>query len=170
MDSFTYGKAARQGPNLGRKPLYIALAVVLAAGVVAAAMTVVKMGGDAVVHHVKTTTKAVDTAGDLQAQVNLKSVYSAAITAFMDAGASFSDAGADQLSLLEPSFTYVDGSRPSTGPDVVSVEATKQSWGGAILSSSGTCFYLRAVGSQKAYGHGDVCTGEAAMAATGTSF
>jgi hypothetical protein len=170
MDSFTYGKAARQGPNLGRKPLYIVVGVVLAAGVAWAGIGVIEAGGGTVVKHVKTTTKQVETVGDVQAKADLNLVFSAAITAFMDGGASFLDAGPDQLSILQPNFTYVGGSRASTGPGVVSVEVTHQSWGGAILSSSGTCFYLRAVGSHKAYGTGPVCTGEAAMAATGTHF
>jgi hypothetical protein len=169
MDSFTYGKAARQGPNLGRRPLYVVLGVVLAAGVAWAAIGVVKAGGGAVVEHVKTTTKQVDTAGDVQAQANLKTVLSAATTAFMD-GNSFTSAGPTELEALAPDVTYVQGNQPSTGPSVISVEATSQAWGGAVLSSSGTCFYIRSVGATQAYGHGDVCTGEAAMAATGTHF
>jgi hypothetical protein len=169
MDSFTYGKAARQGPKLGRRPLYVVLGVVLAAGVAWAAIGVVKAGGGAVVQHVKTTTKQVDTAGDVQAQANLKTVLSAATTAFMD-GNSFTSAGPTELEALAPDFTYVLGNQPSTGPSVISVEATSQAWGGAVLSSSGTCFYIRSVGATQAYGHGDVCTGEAAMAATGTHF
>jgi hypothetical protein len=169
MDSFTYGKAARQGPSLGRKPLYVVLGVVVVAALGYGVFSVTKTGGEAVVQHVKDTTKQIDTAGDLQAQANLRMALSAATTAFMDGG-SFASASATELSALEPSFTYVDGTQPSTGPATISVAATDQAWGGAVMSDSGTCFYIRSVGSAQAYGKGDVCTGEAAMAATGSRF
>jgi hypothetical protein len=169
MDSFTYGKAARQGPNFGRKPLYVVLGVLVEAGVAWAGIGVVKAGGDAVAEHAKTTTKQVGTAGDVQAQANLKLVLSAATTAFMD-GNSYTSSGPTELEALQPDFTYLAGNQPSTGPSVISIEATTQAWGGAVLSSSGTCFYIRSVGATQAYGHGDICTGEAAMAATGTHF
>jgi hypothetical protein len=169
MDSFTYGKAARQGPNLGRKSVYVALGALLAAALAWAILGMTRTGGEAVVRNVKDTTRQVDTAGDVQAQANLRLALSAATTTFMDGG-SFSSAGPVELAALEPSFTYVDGSRPSTGPEVISVEATDQAWGAAVMSSSGTCFFIRSVGTTQAYGSGDPCTGEAAMGATGASF
>ncbi len=170
MESFAYGKAARQRPSIGRRPLLVLLAVVLVAAVGWAVFGLTKSGGEAAVRHVEDTTKQIDTAGDVQAQANLQLAFSAAVTAYMDGGGSFSDAGPDQLSALEPDLTYVAGSHPSIGPNVISVEATAQAWGGAVLSSSGTCFYLRSVGTTKAYGTGQPCTGEAAMAATGSHF
>jgi hypothetical protein len=170
MDSFTYGKASRGGPSLGRKPLYVALAVVVLAGLAWAIVSVTAMGGDAAVHHVKDTVKQVDRAGDTQAQANLRAALAAATTTFMD-GDSFASATASELSALEPSFDYVDSPTVSTGPTVISVRATEQAWGGAVLSSSGTCFYVRSVGGTQAYGTGDadVCTGDAAMAVTGSA-
>ncbi len=167
MDSFTYGKASRGGPSLGRKPVYVALAVVLLAALAWAIVSVTTMGGDAVVHHVKDTVKQVDHAGDAQAQTNLRAALAAATTAFMDGG-SFSSATATELSALEPSFEYVDSPAASTGPSVLSVRAAEQAWGAAVLSSSGKCFYVRSVGGTQAYGTGDadVCTGDAAMAVT----
>ena len=171
MDSFTFGKAARQGPNLGRKPIYVLLAVVVLGGLGWGIVSVTKTGGEAVAEHVKDTTKQIDVAGDLQAQTNLRLAMSAATTAFMDGG-SFAAASADELSAIEPAVRYVDGSQRSNGPSVISVQATDQAWGGAVLSSSGTCFYLRTVGTTQAYGNGDadVCTGAAAMGATGSDF
>jgi hypothetical protein len=168
MDSFTYGNA-RQGRNLGRKPVSIALVMLLAVGIGAAVFTMTKTGGDAVVGNVKDTTEQVEAAGDAQAHASLRMAVSAATTAFVDAG-SFAPAGSDGLASLEPAFRYVDGSQPSTRPNVVSVEATDQAWGGAVLSSSGTCFFIRVVGSAQAFGSGEPCTGEAAMGATGAGF
>jgi hypothetical protein len=168
MDTFTYGNV-RRGPKLGRKFLSIVVGIVLVAGLVAATYTVTKTGGDAVVGNIEDTTKQIDIAGDVQAQVNLRMALSAATTAFMEGG-SFTSADPDELSALEPAFRYVDGSHPSTGANVVSVEATDQAWGAAVLSSSGTCFFIRAVGTAQAFGSGDPCTGEAAMGATGADF
>jgi hypothetical protein len=170
MDSFTYGKAARQRPSVGRKPLYVVLAVLVGAGAVVAAFALIETGGDAVVRHVKTVTKAAESAGDLQAQSNLRLALQTAKTTLLD-DSSYGSAGSGQLSLLDPSLTYVEATQPSTGPDVVSVEAGHGAWGAALLSSSGTCFYVRDVlPGGTAYGTGDVCTGEAAMGATASSF
>jgi hypothetical protein len=170
MDSFTYGKAARQGPSLGRKPVYVALGAVLVVALGWAVFTVTKTGGEAVVKHVEDTTKQIDTAGDVEAQTNLNLALTTAKTAFVEAG-SYGSAGYGQLSALDPALTYIDGSGASTGPKVVSVEATEQAWGAAVLSSSGTCFFIRDVaGGSTAYGSGEPCTGEAAMGATGAHF
>ena len=170
MDSFTYGKAAHQRPSVGRKPIYIALALVVALGAVTAVFGLVKTGGDAVVHHVKTVTKAADSASDLQAQSSLRLALQTAKTTLLD-DSTYGSAGYGQLSLLDPSLTYVDATQPSTGPNVVSVQAGHGAWGAAVRSSSGTCFYVRDVmPGGTAYGSGDVCTGQAAMGATASSF
>jgi hypothetical protein len=170
MDSFTYGKAARRRPSVGRRPLYVMLALLVAVGGVGAVFIVAKTGGDTVVHHVRTVTKAAGSAGDLQAQSNLRLALQTAKTTLLD-DATYGSAGYGQLSLLDPSLTYVDATQTSTGPNVVSVEAGHGAWGAAALSSSGTCFYVRDVmPGGTAYGSGEVCTGQAAMGATASSF
>lgn len=169
MDSFAYGRDARQGPSFGRRPLYVVIGVVLVAAVGYGVFSVIKSGADVAVHHAKDTTTQIGVADDVQAQANLRQALSAATAAFMQGG-SFASASATELAALEPSFTYVGGSQPSTAAGTISVQATDQAWGAAVLSGSGTCFYIRSVGTSQAYGSGDVCTGEAAMAATGSSF
>jgi hypothetical protein len=167
MESFAYGKATQRGSR--RRPLSLVIVTILVAAVGAGIFTVTRAGGEAVVRHTRDTTEAIGAAGDLQAQANLRSALSAATTAFMDGG-SFESAGPDQLSALEPGLTYVDASQPSTGANVVSIQATDQAWGAAALSSSGTCFFIRTVGSAQAFGSGDPCTGQAAMGATASHF
>jgi hypothetical protein len=167
MESFAYGKATQRGSR--RRPLSLVIVTILIAAVGAGIFTVTRAGGEAVVGHTRDTTEAIGAAGDAQAQANLRSALSAAMTAFMDGG-SFENAGPDQLSALEPGLTYVDASQPSTGANVVSIQATDQAWGAAALSSSGTCFFIRTVGTAQAFGSGDPCTGQAAMGATASQF
>jgi hypothetical protein len=168
MDSFTYG-SVRRAPRRGRKAVSLVLGLTLVVAAGAAVFALTKASGDAVVGNVKDTTHQIDAAGDVQAQATLRTALSTATTASMDGG-SFTSAGPEQLAALEPAFRYVDGSHPSTGANVVSVMATDQAWGGAVLSSSGTCFFIRVVGTAQAFGSGDPCTGEAAMGATGAGF
>jgi hypothetical protein len=167
MESFAYGKATQRRSR--RKPLSLVIVTTLAAAAGVGVFTVTRTGGEAVVQHTRDATEAVDAAGDVQAQANLRSALSAAMTAFMDGG-SFESASADQLAALEPALTYVDGSQPSTAANVVSIEASDQAWGAAALSSSGTCFFIRTVGTAQAFGSGDPCTGQAAMGATASHF
>jgi hypothetical protein len=168
MDSFTYG-SARPAPRRGRKAVSVAIGLTLVSAAGVAVFTLTTASGDAVVGNVRDTTKQIDAAGDVQAQTNLRSALSAATTAFLDGG-SFTSAGPEQLAAIEPAFRYVDGSHPSTGANVVSVMASDQAWGAAVLSSSGTCFFIRVVGTAQAFGSGEPCTGEAAMGATGAGF
>ena len=53
---------------------------------------------------------------------------------------TFLDAGPAQLSALQPGYTFVDG--PSTMPTIVSVAAEQDVWAAAVLSPSGTCFWI----------------------------
>jgi hypothetical protein len=149
--------------------VYVVLGVVLLAGLGYGVFSTTKSGGEAAVRNLNDTTKQIDVTDDMQAQANLRMALSAATTAFMEGG-GFASANATELAALEPSFTYVDGAQPSSGANVISVEATDQAWGAAVLSESGACFYIRSVGTAQAYGRGDVCTGEAAMSATGSEF
>lgn len=56
------------------------------------------------------------------------------------------------LNTLEPAFTWVDHKVASTGPSVISVDEDngKTDLNFAVLSDSGTCFYLRVVVGQPA--------------------
>jgi hypothetical protein len=111
-----------------------------------------------------------DSAADLQAEASLRQARSAAAAAFVESS-SWSGAGPGQLQVLDPSVTFVDGESPSTGPSVISVEATASGWSAAALSSDGTCFYIRVEGALGTrYGTGSPCTGEAATSASSASW
>jgi hypothetical protein len=78
---------------------------------------------------------------DADAEEATRIALAAASAAFAERG-TFLDAGPAQLSALHPGYTFVDG--PSTMPRIVSVAAERQAWAAAVLSPSGTCFWIRA--------------------------
>ena len=82
---------------------------------------------------------------------------------------SYADAGPARLSAFKSTLTFVDG--PSTEPEVVSVAATASAWAAAVLSPSGTCYYVRlGDGGLVTYGTGLDCMGEAALSASDPSW
>ena len=79
-------------------------------------------------------------------------------------GASWAEAGPLQLTILQPSLMYVDG--PSTAPAVVSIHATRDRWGAAVMGPSGTCYWVTTSSAGLTrYGAGRECTGRAAFSA-----
>ena len=167
MDEFNFGSPARRGPQLRLDPRI----VMAAAGLLVVALVgvgflrFVSRSGHEVASDQTTVVKQIDHAKDAVAESSLRNALAAASVAFTDTQ-SFSGAGPAELSLLEPSLTWVDG--PSTGSTVVSVANTDTAWAAAALSDSGTCFWIkRDLGaglSGTAYGSGATCTGRAALA------
>lgn len=180
MDAFSFGKPAKgRAPRTGKrpraglaapklgKPVMVAGGLVLAAALAFGLFQVVKGGGEAVADNAATDLHQADTARDAEAQVAVRNVQLAAKVAFTESS-SYADVTPEALARIEPSFRYVSGA--STGPSVVSVAATPTGVGLAVMSATGTCFYvhLSDVGVD-AYGSGTQCTGSAALSATGTS-
>lgn len=180
MDSFSFGKPAKgralrtsKRPRAGRsvpkigKPVLIGGGVALAAVLAFGLLQVVKGGGEAVTGNVKTDLHQADVARDAQAQTNIRNAQLAAKVAFTESN-SYAETTPQALSGIEPSFQYVSGA--SSGPSVISVAATPTDVGLAVLSATGTCFYVHLRVSGDAYGSGKQCTGSAALSATGSSF
>jgi hypothetical protein len=82
------------------------------------------------------------------------------------------DAGSDTLTpthmtSVEPTLLWVDGDRPSTGLQEVSLATDGAAWGLAVQVKPGACFYLHhTAAGQVFYGAGTLCTGEQALRAT----
>src|SRR5258706_7723224 len=127
-------------------------------------------------------------AQDRAAQSTLRNALTAAKTAYTDSS-SYGVATNTDLPAIEPSLTYVaagTASADQAGPPiiqsfkVVSVSVTsvagtdKQIWSGAVLSKSGTCYWIKDVatgaGAGTFYGTGATCTGTAATAAAAGSW
>jgi type II secretory pathway pseudopilin PulG len=171
-DSFNFGRQARPRPRVTLDPRLLLGAVVLILAVFGAyaAMHLFASPGKQIARTERSVVSSADAARDSAAQSALSTTLQTAKLAYVDGGEDFTSAGTGQLSALDPSFTYTDG--PSTDPSVVSLATTKTSWSAAVMSDSGTCFWIHddvTVGTTT-YGHGTPCTGAAAAGATGTSW
>jgi hypothetical protein len=160
-------RVERSAPKLG-KPVMVAAGLALAAALVFGLFQVVKSGGEAVADTTATDLHQADAARDAEAQTAAHNAEVAAKVAFTDSG-SYAGVTPLVLAKIEPSFQYISGA--STGSSVVSVATTPTDLGLAVMSGSGTCFYvhLSEAGSD-AFGSGQECTGSAALAASGPSF
>ena len=126
------------------------------------------------------------------AQSSLRNALTAAKTAYTD-NSDYSLSTNAQLPGIEPSLQYVDAVTASAdlavvGPPavnypsfkVVSVAVTsvsgtdKQIWSAAVLSKSGTCYWIKDVatgaGAGTFFGSGATCTGTAAAGASAGAF
>lgn len=83
-------------------------------------------------------------AKDRSAQSSARNALTNAKTLYADTGSYI---GVDDAALrsTEPSLTFLGAAAPSTGPKEVSVMplASGFAWYSAVMSATGTCFYLR---------------------------
>jgi type IV pilus assembly protein PilA len=121
-------------------------------------------------------------AQDRAAQSSLRNALTAAKTAYTDTSDYSTAATSAQLTAIEPSLTYeaagtASGATAGTVSfkDVsVAVSLDTQTWSAAVLSKSGTCFWIKDIatgaGAGTFYGTGGTCTGTAAVAAANGSW
>ena len=88
--------------------------------------------------------------------------------AALEADGSFAGAGPAQLAMRGSSLLFVDG--PSTAATIVSVAATDTAWAAAVSGPGGCAWIALGTDGVIARDSGDVCTGEAALAASGTAW
>lgn len=113
-------------------------------------------------------------AEDSAAQSALYNGFVAAAVVFADE-LDFLEADSSGMAASEPGLSYVDSPAPSTHDELLSVASTGggATWGAAVLSRSGTCFYVRTSGAgSTTYGSADnlACTGAVALTTTGTGW
>lgn len=113
------------------------------------------------------------------AQSSLRNALVAAKTMYTDVSdySTATEAAATGLPTVEPSLTYVAAAVDSTSNTTVSVQvsgANSEIWSGAVLSESGTCYWItdNATGPGTRYGTGiaTTCSGADADAAAATSW
>jgi hypothetical protein len=82
---------------------------------------------------------------------------------------TFADASPARLTGDHLGFTFVEG--PSTESEVISVAVSRTGWAAAVMSGSGTCYYIHlAKGDAVTFGTGSNCTGSAALSAVDASW
>jgi type IV pilus assembly protein PilA len=114
-------------------------------------------------------------AQDRASQSSLRNALTAAKTAYTD-NSDYSKSTNTDLLAIEPSLTYKAHDAASTGPKDVSVGVTdsgsttdNQVWSAAVLSKSGTCFYIRdtatgaSAGTKYGNGASTACTADDAL-------
>ena len=98
-------------------------------------------------------------------------VASAAAQAGFDRDGSYAAADAAAHTRRTPSLTFVDGDRPSTGLDQLSIVASDDGWAATVQTRPGACFYLRRTsGGDVFYGVGTGCAGRDALSAADTQW
>ena len=80
-------------------------------------------------------------AKDRSAQSSARNALTNAKTIFADTGL-YSDVLVAKMTASEPSLTFNAADVASTGPKIVSMAVTTTAWYGAVLSDTGTCFYI----------------------------
>jgi hypothetical protein len=89
-------------------------------------------------------------------------------TSLASAG-SWAHAEAADLATGPTNFLFVDG--PSSSPQIVSVHASGDVWGAAVLGTTGVCYWVSASTTGPVrYGTGSTCTGQAALGADARSW
>lgn len=133
-------------------------------------MVVVLVIGILLAIGVPTYLGARERAQDQAARSTLRTAQTTAAVVYTDNG-TYRDASVANLRTAEPGYTWRGSNSASRDQDEISVAATRDGseWGGATLSDSGECFYirLRADGSTL-YGQSssNPCTGSTALGVT----
>jgi type IV pilus assembly protein PilA len=87
-----------------------------------------------------------DRGQDRAAQSSVRNTLTAAKILYGDASPpSYAAVTAAALRTVEPQFTYVAATTASANDETVSVAVNGQSFGAAVMSDSGTCYFIRDV-------------------------
>jgi len=171
---FNFGEPAKRpaklgGPRAPRTGSFDVRIVWVAAGLAVAAMLAFVFlrgageAGERIADAESNTVAQVDRAQDVAAQSSIVRALAVARTVYAEGGTFASDPAT--LSAFEPSIHFTSGE--STGPTSVAYRADASSFGVAVRSESGTCWWAKAQGSgTTAYGSGGTCTGQAALTAS----
>jgi hypothetical protein len=178
-DEFNFGEPAKRPARLGRpetqrgqRSFDLRLTWV-AAGLVAAAVLalVVLRGADEAGHQLgnanEQAVSQIDRANDAAAQATLGRAAVVAQSLNAEQGGFTADLAT--LSGYDPGLHFTSG--PSADASTVSYAAGPESFGAAVESESGTCWWLSvSTDGVIAYGSGTPCTGRAATAASDPSW
>jgi hypothetical protein len=176
---FNFGEPAKRPAKLGgpRGPRsggsFDVRIVWVAAGLAVAAMLAFVFlrgageAGERIADARSDTVAQVDRAQDVAAQASIARALTVARTLYAEQGTFAADQAT--LTAFDPSIHFISGA--STGPTSIAYRADGSSFGVAVRSASGTCWWAKAGGNgTTAYGSGGTCTGQAALAASDPSW
>jgi hypothetical protein len=167
---FNLGDPAGRVARASRNPsvIYLGAGLVALAILLWAGLQMAARSGEQIGETNEQVVQTVNRAQQVQAQLSLETTVRAAATIQAESG-SLAGATPDALATFEPSATYTAG--PSTGPNVISVAISGETWAAAALADDGTCQWVRLDETGVvSYGGGTPCTGHAALGATGAGW
>jgi hypothetical protein len=178
-DGFNFADPAKRPAKLGRPtsprpgvPFDVRILWIAAGLAVAAVLAFVFLrgageAGERFADARSDTVAQVDRAQDVAAQTSIARAIVVARALYAEQGAFPTDPAT--LNAFDPSIRFTSGA--STGPASIAYQASGPEFGGAVRSVTGTCWWGKADASgTTAYGSGDPCTGQAALAAIDPSW
>jgi hypothetical protein len=178
-DGFNFGEPAKRrarlsGPKLHHdrstfnpKLVWIAAGLVVAAVAAFVFLRGADVAGKQIADSETHAVSQIDTAYDAAAQGTMGRATVVALSLYAERGSFTTDLAT--LSAYDPGLRFTSG--PSKDPMTISYAVNAESFGAAVRSESGTCWWARiGANSVTTYGSGTPCTGSAAMAASATSW
>ena len=178
-DEFNFGEPAKRPARLGGPKLqhdrstFNPKIVWIAAGLVVAAVAAfvflrsADVAGKQIADAETQAVSQIDKAYDTAAQGTMGRATVVAVSLYAERGSFTTDVAT--LSAYDPGLRFTSG--PSKDPMTISYAVNAGSFGAAVLSESGTCWWARiGADSVTTYGSGTPCTGAAAMAASAATW
>jgi hypothetical protein len=178
-DGFNFGEPAKRrarlsGPNpphdrstFNPRLVWIAAGLVVAAVLAFVFLRSADEAGKQIADSETHAISQIDKAYDAAAQATMGRATVVALSLYAERGSFTTDLAT--LSGYDPSLRFTSG--PSKDPMTVSYAVNAGSFGAAVRSESGACWWARiGADSVTRYGSGTPCTGMAAMAATAAAW
>jgi hypothetical protein len=178
-DGFNFGEPAKRrarssGPTLqddrstfNPKLLGVAAGLVVAGVLAFVFLRGADEAGKQIAESETNAVSQIDKAYDAAAQGTMGRASVVALSLYAERGSFTTDLAT--LSAYDPGLLFTSG--PSTGSTTVSYAVNAGSFGAAVRSGSGTCWWAKiGADSVTTYGSGTPCTGSAALAASAASW
>jgi hypothetical protein len=178
-DGFNFGEPARRrlrssGPKLPRertafdpKLVWIAVGLVVAGVFAFVFLRGADQAGKQIADSETHAVSQIDKAYDAAAQGTMGRATVVASSLYAERGSFTTDLAT--LAAYDPELRFTSG--PSQDPGTVSYAVNGGTFGAAVLSESGTCWWAKiGTDSVTTYGSGTPCTGSAALAASAASW
>lgn len=178
-DEFYYGERAKRTTRLGvvrrKRPdrsfdlrlIWIAAGLAVAGILASVFLRGADEAGTQIADRQDRAVSQIDRAHDAAAQGTVGRAVVVALSLHAESGSFTTDLAT--LSAYDPGLRFTSG--PSQGPTTVSYAVDATRFGAAVRSDSGTCWWARIdTDGVTTYGSGTPCTGNAAMAASASSW